>query len=1031
MEDFRTADERLLEVERFEHVAATAERVLLRLDGRYLERPGRRILDATLFVDDGLAVHRHAPLPDPGGPDADIPTWIWRAAFAIPSSYLADARTQFALQAEPGELLALCEPQPTRLADLAPESRRGTVRLARRYAAAIATIITVAVTPGTLPAAARTEVLKVRRPDGSIVYLSTDGRQLSMLPPDAEVIDETGAQPAAAPAPPPAPSTPSTTTATSAPPAAHQTIQADTTTNRTAAPKPLERAPAKRAAAKTVPSSPRRAAVAVEHHSAAVDSTAPAASSVTAPRAARPHSPEVGADPRPALRHPSVHVPELLSGPDIVLDSTPQKLGTLDAANVPPVNAAPLAPLPDLQTSTALDGPSTPQPPAPAATRGRPQRHTSDHREAHTPAPAPAPHSRPQPPAQSHSSAPAPSTPAPSAPVTLPSAPNPFLSTGTFSPTTVPDFVINSFDIPPFLIPIYQAAGTEYGIPWQVLAGINQIETDFGRDLSVSSAGALGWMQFMPSTWETYGVDANRDGVRDPYNPVDAIFAAARYLKAAGGDKDIRNAIYAYNHATWYVDSVMLRAQLIAAYPPAFVDALTGLTQGRFPIAAPARYAQSPRSGSGATSIVQSDPSTHGVDIYAAAGAPVIAVGDGVVKDLGREPNGKGYYVVLEDAYGNEYTYEGLGSLSKEYPVPTIDASASVDQGSAQPASAPVPSAAATAGRQQAAPTHERVIVKQRLFAHPERPDAEAAGGLAQMLASGSSKYADYSGYFAEALGLNTGNAVLRPLRKGSAVIATTVLGRVGGQGSAAHIHFKVRPAGKGAPEIDPRPLLDGWRLLESASVYDTNGKDARGRNARTLTIGEIMLMPKPLLERKVLSDKRVTIYAGGREDIATGQIDRRVLEALEYLAAEGLNPTVSALKSGHAEVDATGAPSEHAAGTAVDISAINGVPVKGHSGQGDVVDQTVRKLMALKGTLAPDSIISLLGLGHNTLAQPDHADYIHVGYQPLFGDNSKSGLAALAVLSPSQWQALDGQLGQIGNPVVPTQPSQFAVPAN
>src|SRR4029077_1338515 len=132
----------------------------------------------------------------------------------------------------------------------------------------------------------------------------------------------------------------------------------------------------------------------------------------------------------------------------------------------------------------------------------------------------------------------------------------------------VPGFFIESFRIPPFLLPIYQAAGTAYGIPWQVLAAINEVETDYGRDLSVSSAGAEGWMQFLPSTWETYGVDANGDGFKDPYTPADAIFAAARYLKAAGGDVDIRGAVYSYNHSQAYVGSVMLRAQLLGGTPP-------------------------------------------------------------------------------------------------------------------------------------------------------------------------------------------------------------------------------------------------------------------------------------------------------------------------------------------------------------------------------------------------------------------------------------------------------------------------------
>src|SRR3954447_22291136 len=155
----------------------------------------------------------------------------------------------------------------------------------------------------------------------------------------------------------------------------------------------------------------------------------------------------------------------------------------------------------------------------------------------------------------------------------------------------VPNFVIEKFKVPIFLLPVYQAAGIQYGIRWEILAGINEIESDYGRNLNVSSAGALGWMQFMPGTWKMYGVDANKDGVRDPYSPVDAIFAAARYLKAAGAEKDLRNAIFAYNHADWYVDSVLMRARLIGGLPANFVGSLTGLTQGHFPVAAKATYA--------------------------------------------------------------------------------------------------------------------------------------------------------------------------------------------------------------------------------------------------------------------------------------------------------------------------------------------------------------------------------------------------------------------------------------------------------
>ncbi|MEI7692533.1 MAG: lytic transglycosylase domain-containing protein, partial [Actinomycetes bacterium] len=156
----------------------------------------------------------------------------------------------------------------------------------------------------------------------------------------------------------------------------------------------------------------------------------------------------------------------------------------------------------------------------------------------------------------------------------------------------VSNAALDSFRVPPFLLPIYQAAGVEYGIRWEVLAAINEIETDYGRNLSTSSAGAMGWMQFMPGTWESYGVDANHDGVKDPNNPVDAIFAAARYLKASGGNTSIEKAIFSYNHADWYVADVLKRAKALAALPADLISALTGLTMGRSPITGTSTYSK-------------------------------------------------------------------------------------------------------------------------------------------------------------------------------------------------------------------------------------------------------------------------------------------------------------------------------------------------------------------------------------------------------------------------------------------------------
>ena len=137
----------------------------------------------------------------------------------------------------------------------------------------------------------------------------------------------------------------------------------------------------------------------------------------------------------------------------------------------------------------------------------------------------------------------------------------------SFSVPAIPSSTCAATGVPPILVPIYQRAAAAYGLGPQgpaVLAGINEVETAFGTNLNVSSAGAEGWMQFMPSTWATYGVDANGDGVKDPFNPEDAIFAAARYLSAAGMPADTYGAIFAYNHADWYVAEVLANADCYA-----------------------------------------------------------------------------------------------------------------------------------------------------------------------------------------------------------------------------------------------------------------------------------------------------------------------------------------------------------------------------------------------------------------------------------------------------------------------------------
>jgi transglycosylase-like protein with SLT domain/peptidase M23-like protein len=575
-----------------------------------------------------------------------------------------------------------------------------------------------------------------------------------------------------------------------------------------------------------------------------------------------------------------------------------------------------------------------------------------------------------------------------------PTTANPTTTIAPFGPGPigVPNFVIDSFEIPPFLLPIYQACGTEYGIPWEVLASINKIETGFGTNLNVSSAGALGWMQFLPSSWEQFGLDANGDGRKDPYNPVDAICAAAHYLKLAGGRKDLYQAVFAYNHADWYVQEVLLYARAYGRLPSDLVGSLTGLTEGaHFPIAADARYAddiaarEALKEGSdslgSAAEVISSSPTPRGINIFTKHGAPVVAVNDGVIRKLGHSAK-LGNFVVLEDTYGNRYTYAELGALVRNHRLvvePT--------------------------GKEKRVPV-ESENLRPRLRAYPERGksggDEATANIEAAVAASGDGS-----------------------IRVGSKVIAGTVLARVapGAEGIDPHINFSIRPAGKGAPRIDPKPILDGWKLLEATAIYRAKGKTPFA----SLSGAGVLLLSKETLQKRVLNDKGLDIYSCGREDVAGGRIDRRILALLEYLRTKGFRLTITSLECGHGLLTSSGNVSEHTTGDAVDIAVIDGVPVTGHQGPGTLTDELIHDVLQLQGTMHPHQVISLEDLpGETSFALADHYDHVHVGYHPLEG-GAQAQFTAL--LKPDQWQRLINRLGQIENPDVPVRPSKYAEP--
>ena len=106
---------------------------------------------------------------------------------------------------------------------------------------------------------------------------------------------------------------------------------------------------------------------------------------------------------------------------------------------------------------------------------------------------------------------------------------------------------------------LYRKSAKKYGFgrDWYILVAVGKVESGHGENMGPSSAGAMGPMQFMPSTWKTSGVDGNGDGVANVMDPRDAIPAAARYLKTGGAPKDWYAALFSYNHADWYVKKVL------------------------------------------------------------------------------------------------------------------------------------------------------------------------------------------------------------------------------------------------------------------------------------------------------------------------------------------------------------------------------------------------------------------------------------------------------------------------------------------
>jgi hypothetical protein len=594
------------------------------------------------------------------------------------------------------------------------------------------------------------------------------------------------------------------------------------------------------------------------------------------------------------------------------------------------------------------------------------------------------------------------------------------------------------YRIPLFLLPIYKAAAVQYGVPWQILAAINEIETNYGTDQSVSTAGAVGWMQFMPETWLQYGVDALDAGYADPYNPVDAIFAAARYLRAAGAATNLHAAILAYNHSEEYVASVLLRAKLISSYPKNVIATLTGLTDGRLPVSgkqlawaaslstvstATAKATPVPAAGRAASTAAathsaptaSSSPRARSAaspaptapaaaaaaaaakaaavaqtlqlaELTSAPDAAVVAVQDGRVVGLGHSRQ-LGKYLVLRDVYGDVFTYAGLGSIAPSYTIakpqrsavksPVVEAASTHDPTPAHPASAGSQPPVTLKVKAPVRKAHAGAVVTRAQVGSGEA--APTGIGKVRLFArpGNPDAVAAASNAARKARPASSGNRV--PLRRGSVVATGTVIGhvRVPAHAKAGHLRFAIRPAGD-AGTIDPRPILANWAQLESA----LHPQGAKAANALLgATASDVLLMSKAQLERTVLSDPGIAMDGCSRHEIASGKIDRRVLAMLAFLSRSGLKPKVSAMHCGQRRESLFGA----SAANAVDISAINGVAVTGHQGAGTITDLTIRTLLTLPAEFVPHAITSLMRYpgAANTHAVPAYWNRVRLAFQP------------------------------------------------
>ena len=438
-------------------------------------------------------------------------------------------------------------------------------------------------------------------------------------------------------------------------------------------------------------------------------------------------------------------------------------------------------------------------------------------------------------------------------------------------------------------------------------------------------------------------------GVADPYNPVDAIFAAARYLRAAGADQDIRARDLRLQPRR-LVRRLGAPARAGHRRPAVEPRRLAHRPDpGPLPVQAKATYAgeiktRASAGREGNAAMVVESSTRRGIKIFSRAGAPVVAVNDGRIVGIGQNKR-LGRFIKLQDVYGNTYTYAHLGKVADATPRRSRSrrrprrrrarAAAARRQGADRPRP-PTPRARRQAAEAQGSPTAPRptpaaAAAPTRSACSPTRRARTRRPPAAPSRSSSAPAHRrrDFEGYY-DASSASTARTSSSSAARGARVVAGTILGRIGKRDRRApYLLFEIRPAGRGA-----RASTRSRSSTAGSCSSRPRSTAPRARTRSSAGRGEPVDRPDPADEQggarpaRARQPERIEIYECGRQDIRAGadrppragdaRVPRRLRPAPDgdLAALRPLLPTAS------------GNVSQHSSGNAVDIAAINGIPI-------------------------------------------------------------------------------------------------------